>query len=69
MGPVAAAPSDLAIVLATLDPYGWPHPALVSYAEILALDAARLRLGAPRRLALEPAPQGVGPGDPRLRGR
>ena len=45
MGPVAAAPSDLAIVLATLDPYGWPHPALVSYGEILALDAARLRLG------------------------
>ena len=32
-------------MLATLDPYGWPHPALVSYAEILALDAARLRLG------------------------
>jgi pyridoxamine 5'-phosphate oxidase-like protein len=45
MGPVAAAPPDVAIVLATLDPYGWPHPALVSYGEILALDAARLRLG------------------------
>ena len=44
MGPAAAAPLDLAIVLATVDPYGWAHPALVSYAEILALDAARLRL-------------------------
>ena len=44
-GPAAQAPLDAAIVLATVDPYGWPHPALVSYAEILALDAARLRLG------------------------
>ena len=33
------------IVLATVDPYGWPHPALVSYAEVLALDPGRLRLG------------------------
>ena len=31
-------------MLTTVDPYGWPHPALVSYAELLALDAARLRL-------------------------
>ena len=31
-------------MLATVDPYGWPHPALVSYAEIVALDAGRLRL-------------------------
>ncbi len=44
MGPAAAAPANLAIVLSTIDPYGWPHPALVSYAEVLALDAARLRL-------------------------
>ncbi len=44
-GPAAQAPLDAAIVLATVDPYGWPHPALVSYAEILAFDAARLRLG------------------------
>ena len=44
MAPAAAPPLDVAIVLATLDPYGWAHPALVSYAEILALDAARLRL-------------------------
>jgi len=34
-----------AVVLATSDPYGWPHPALVSYAELLVLDATRLRLG------------------------
>jgi hypothetical protein len=33
-----------AIVLVTLDPYGRPHPSLVSYAELLALDAGRLRL-------------------------
>ena len=39
------APLDVAIVLATVDPYGWPHPALVSYAEVLALDPVRLRLG------------------------
>lgn len=32
------------VVLATVDPYGWPHPALVSYAELRALDPARLRL-------------------------
>jgi hypothetical protein len=32
------------VVLATVDPYGWPHPALVSYAELLALDASRVRL-------------------------
>jgi hypothetical protein len=44
MTPAGAAPFDAAIVLATIDPYGWAHPALVSYAEILALDAARLRL-------------------------
>ena len=32
------------VVLATVDPFGWPHPALISYAELLALDPARLRL-------------------------
>jgi hypothetical protein len=42
--PAAAAPGDAAILLATIDPYGWAHPALLSYAEVLALDAARLRL-------------------------
>ncbi|HEV8675146.1 MAG TPA: hypothetical protein VGX21_13945, partial [Methylomirabilota bacterium] len=33
-----------AIVLITVDPYGRPHPALVSYAELLALDSGRIRL-------------------------
>jgi hypothetical protein len=45
MAPAGAAPLDAAIVLATIDSYGWAHPALLSYAEVLALDAARLRLG------------------------
>jgi hypothetical protein len=45
MGPLASAPPDQAIVLATLDPFGWPHPALLSYGEVIALDASRLRLG------------------------
>jgi Pyridoxamine 5'-phosphate oxidase len=44
MAPTGGAPPDTAILLATIDPYGWAHPALVSYAEVLALDAARLRL-------------------------
>jgi hypothetical protein len=44
MSPPDALPLDSAIVLVTIDPYGWAHPALVSYAEVLALDAARLRL-------------------------
>jgi hypothetical protein len=39
----AARPGE-AIVLVTVDPYGCPHPALVSYAELLALDPARVRL-------------------------
>ena len=43
MAPVGAAPVEAAILLATIDPYGWAHPALVSYAEVLALDASRLR--------------------------
>jgi hypothetical protein len=32
------------VVLVTVDPYGWPHPALISYAEVVALDSMRLRL-------------------------
>jgi Pyridoxamine 5'-phosphate oxidase len=35
---------ELAVVLATVDPFGWPHPALLSYAELSALDPLRLRL-------------------------
>jgi hypothetical protein len=36
--------ADGVVVLATVDAFGWPHPALVSYAELLALDPRRLRL-------------------------
>jgi hypothetical protein len=42
--PAGAVPLDAAILLVTVDPYGWGHPALLSYAEVLAHDAARLRL-------------------------
>jgi hypothetical protein len=28
----------------TIDPYGWAHPALLPYSEVLALDAGPLRL-------------------------
>lgn len=42
--PDAGAHLEDVIVLATVDPYGWPHPALLSYAEVLALDASRLRI-------------------------
>jgi hypothetical protein len=45
MAPDPASRPGEALVLVTLDPYGRPHPALVSYAELLALDTARLRLG------------------------
>jgi len=45
MAPDPAARPGEAIVLVTLDPYGRPHPALLSYAELLALDPARIRLG------------------------
>src|SRR5262245_14474917 len=44
MAPADATPRAAVILLATVDPYGWAHPALVSYAEVLALDAGRLRL-------------------------
>jgi hypothetical protein len=44
MAPADAVPLDTAILLATIDPYGWAHLALVSYVEVLALDATRLRL-------------------------
>jgi hypothetical protein len=44
MAPDPAERPGEAIVLVTLDPYGRPHPGLLSYAELLALDPARLRL-------------------------
>jgi hypothetical protein len=33
-----------AILIATVDAQGWAHPALLSYGEVVALDARRLRL-------------------------
>jgi hypothetical protein len=48
VGRLAGGPAerlDQAVVLVTVDPLGRPHPALVSYAELLALDPARIRLG------------------------
>jgi len=33
-----------AILVATADEQGWAHPALLSYGEVVALDARRLRL-------------------------
>jgi Pyridoxamine 5'-phosphate oxidase len=44
MAPDPASRPGEALVLITVDPYGRPHPALVSYAELLALDVARIRL-------------------------
>ena len=44
MAPDPAERPGEAVVLVTVDPYGRPHPALVSYAELLALDPARIRL-------------------------
>ena len=42
--PAASARLAGVVILTTVDPYGWPHPALVSYAELVALDATRVRL-------------------------
>ena len=33
-----------AILIATVDSQGWAHPALLSYGEVVALDARKLRL-------------------------
>jgi len=44
MAPDPAERPGEAIVLVTLDPYGRPHPGLLSYAELLAIDPARVRL-------------------------
>jgi hypothetical protein len=45
MAPDPAARPGEAAVLVTVDPYGRPHPALLSYAELLAFDPVRIRLG------------------------
>ena len=42
-GPVGDRPF-LAVVVVTTDPAGWPHPALLSYGEVLALDLRRIRV-------------------------
>lgn len=39
-----AARMGQAILIATTDPEGWPHPAMLSYGELVALDRRRLRL-------------------------
>ncbi len=44
MAPDPAERPGESVVLVTVDPYGRPHPALVSYAELLALDPTRIRL-------------------------
>jgi hypothetical protein len=44
MAPDPASRPGEALVLVTLDPFGRPHPALVSHAELLALDTGRIRL-------------------------
>ncbi len=39
-----AARMGLAVVVVTADEAGWPHPAMVSYGELAAMDMRRLRL-------------------------
>lgn len=39
-----AARMGQAILIATTDAEGWPHPAMLSYGEVVALDRHRLRL-------------------------
>ncbi len=34
----------IAVVIVTVDDAGWPHPAMLSYGELLAVDARRIRL-------------------------
>jgi hypothetical protein len=46
-GPVADRPL-LAVQMATVDPADWPHPALLSYGEVVALDPGRLRFAVGR---------------------
>ncbi|MGH7376213.1 MAG: pyridoxamine 5'-phosphate oxidase family protein [Candidatus Methylomirabilales bacterium] len=39
-----AARMGKAILITTIDPQGWPHPAMLSYGEVVAVDRRRLRL-------------------------
>lgn len=43
-GAPGQAPPDLAVPICTVDEEGFPHPALLSYSEIAAPSATRLRL-------------------------
>jgi hypothetical protein len=43
--------SGKAILIVTIDDRGWPHPALLSYGEVVAADARRLRLATYRNSA------------------
>ena len=36
--------AHLAVVICTIDPAGWPHPAMLSYFELAARDAHTIRL-------------------------
>jgi hypothetical protein len=43
-GADVAARADQAIVICTVDARGWPHPAMLSYFEVAAVDRQNLRL-------------------------
>ena len=43
-GADVAARADEAIVICTVDAEGWPHPAVLSYFEVVAVDPQTLRL-------------------------
>jgi hypothetical protein len=43
-----AARMGLAVLILTSDGAGWPHPAMLSYGELVALDARRIRLAVHR---------------------
>jgi hypothetical protein len=43
-GPDVGSLADHAIVVCTVDPEGWPHPAMLSYFEVAAVDRQNLRL-------------------------
>ena len=44
-GSDAGSLADHAIVVCTVEPDGWPHPAMLSYFEVAAVDRQNLRLG------------------------
>jgi hypothetical protein len=48
-GDELAARLGTAVLILTLDGAGWPHPAMLSYGEIVAVDPFRIRLAVHRR--------------------